>query len=165
MLKRAQEHLAPFGERFQAGHFDLASQDWRSQFSHLNAVVSSLAIHHLDGLQKQALFVDVYPMLAPGGAFIIADLIEPSHPQGWSLAADEWDAAVRQRALQLDDSLVGFEFFAREHWNMYRYFDPEDIDKPSPLFDQLKWLEQAGFAAVDVFWMSAGHAIYGGYKG
>jgi len=27
---------------------------------------------------------------------------------------------------------------------MHRYLDPDDIDKPSPLFDQLKWLEMAG---------------------
>ena len=47
---------------------------------------------------------------------------------------------------------------------MYRYFDPEDIDHPSRLFDQLKWLEQAGFADVDVYWMLAGHALFGGRK-
>ncbi len=164
MLKRAAERLAHFGERFQARQFDLADTAWRSEYAHLNGVASSLAIHHLDGKQKQALFADVYRMLAPGGAFIIADLIEPAHPLGWELAAEEWDAAVRQRALQLDESLIGFEFFSHHHWNMYRFFDPEDIDKPSPLFDQLKWLEKAGFSGVDVFWMSAGHAIYGGYK-
>jgi len=35
---------------------------------------------------------------------------------------------------------------------------------PYRVFDQLKWLEEAGFSAVDCFWMRAGHAIYGGYK-
>jgi hypothetical protein len=45
---------------------------------------------------------------------------------------------------------------------MYRYFDPDDIDRPSRLFDQLKWLERAGFVDVDVYWMQAGHAIFGG---
>jgi tRNA (cmo5U34)-methyltransferase len=38
------------------------------------------------------------------------------------------------------------------------------MDKPSPIFEQLKWLETAGFTAVDVYWMQAGHAIYGGQK-
>ncbi len=47
---------------------------------------------------------------------------------------------------------------------MYRYPDVDDIDKPSRLLDQLKWLEQAGFADVDVFWMQAGHALFGGRK-
>jgi tRNA (cmo5U34)-methyltransferase len=47
---------------------------------------------------------------------------------------------------------------------MYRYPDVDGIDKPSHLLDQLKWLEQAGFAEVDVFWMQAGHALFGGRK-
>ncbi len=45
---------------------------------------------------------------------------------------------------------------------MYDYPDP--IDKPSRLFEQLIWLEQAGFLDVDVHWMKAGHAIFGGRK-
>ena len=36
--------------------------------------------------------------------------------------------------------------------------------KPSPLYAQLKWLEQAGFEGIDVFWMQAGHAVFGGWK-
>jgi hypothetical protein len=38
------------------------------------------------------------------------------------------------------------------------------MDHPSPFLDQLNWFEAAGFQQVDVFWMQAGHAIYGGYK-
>jgi tRNA (cmo5U34)-methyltransferase len=30
--------------------------------------------------------------------------------------------------------------------------------------DQLEWLELAGFSCVDLFWMRAGHAIFGGWK-
>ena len=49
---------------------------------------------------------------------------------------------------------------------MYRYPDPSDtIDKPSTLFEQLTWLAQAGFAEVDVYWVQAGHALFGGRKG
>jgi hypothetical protein len=123
-----------------------------------------LAVHHLDGSQKQVLFRDVHNMLAHEGTFIIADLVEPAHQLGWKLAARAWDEAVRERALELDGTTEGFSFFERERWNMYRHFDPEDIDKPSCLFDQLKWLEQAGFVDVDVYWMRAGHAIFGGWK-
>jgi tRNA (cmo5U34)-methyltransferase len=164
MLQRAQERLARFGERFQARPFDLAARSWRDVDCPVHAVVTSLALHHLDGPQKQVLFRDICAILAPGGGFIIADVVEPAHPLGWEVAADAWDEAVRERALELDGTTEGFDFFERERWNMYRYFDPEDIDKPSRLFDQLKWLEQAGFAAVDVYWMRAGHAIFGGWK-
>jgi tRNA (cmo5U34)-methyltransferase len=164
MLQRARERLARFGERFQARPFDLAARAWRDVDDPVHAVVTSLALHHLDGDQKQLLFRDVYGMLAPGGAFIIADVMEPAHPLGWELAADAWDEAVRERALELDGTTEGFDFFERERWNMYRYFDSEDIDKPSRLFDQQKWLEQAGFVDVDAYWMRAGHAIFGGWK-
>jgi tRNA (cmo5U34)-methyltransferase len=163
MLQRAQERLARFGERFQAQPFDLFARLWRNADHPVHAVVTSLALHHLDGPQKQVLFRDVYGMLVPGGAFVIADLVEPAHQLGWALAAEAWDEAVRERALELDGTMEGFAFFERERWNMYRYFDPEDIDKPSRLFDQLKWLEQAGFVAVDVYWMRAGHAIFGAW--
>ena len=127
-------------------------------------MVSSLTIHHLEGLAKLVLFREVFNLLAPGGVFLIADLVEPAHPVGWEVAAREWDAAVRERAMELDGNLEGFTTFERMHWNTYHYFDPEDIDKPSRLLDQLKWLEQAGFANVDVYWMRAGHVIFGGWK-
>jgi tRNA (cmo5U34)-methyltransferase len=71
---------------------------------------------------------------------------------------------VRIRSLELDGDEHALAFFERERWNMYRYFDPEDIDHPSPLFDQLQWLAKAGFVDIDVFWMNAGHAIFGGVR-
>jgi tRNA (cmo5U34)-methyltransferase len=164
MLARARERLARFGDRFQCRAFDLASTDWRQPEHAFHAVVSSLCIHHLAGLQKQALFSDVYGMLVEGGAFVIADIVEQSTDEGRRLAAEAWDEAVRGRSLELDGNTRAFEFFKRERWNTFWYLDPEDIDKPSPLFDQLKWLEEAGFVDVDVHWMLAGHAVFSGRK-
>jgi tRNA (cmo5U34)-methyltransferase len=144
--------------------FDLADRSWRAPAWPVHAVVSSLAIHHLDGAQKQELFQDVYRLLAESGVFAIADVIEPASRSGAEVAAKAWDAAVRQRSIELDGNTDAFAFFEREHWNMYRYHEPDDIDKPSRLLDQLRWLEQAGFADVDVYWMRAGHALFGGQK-
>lgn len=162
MLDRARQRLARFGERFTARPFDLADTAWRSPLGKVRAVVSSLAIHHLDRTQKELLFQDVFRLVEPGGAFIIADLVQPEHPLGVELAAREWDAAVRQRALEIDGDERAFEFFERAGWNFFRHPDP--LDQPSPLLAQLHWLKQAGFQNVDVYWMRAGHAIFGGYK-
>jgi len=162
MLHRAQERLAHYGERFKAVQFDLLDRSWPPVDYPMRAVVSSLAIHHLEGLEKLALFQDVHHLLAPGGVFLIADLVEPAHPTGWDVVAKEWDLAVQERAMELDGNLEGFAAFERMRWNTYRYFDPEDIDKPSRLLDQLKWLELLDFVDVDVYWMRAGHAIFGG---
>jgi tRNA (cmo5U34)-methyltransferase len=168
MLERAGQRLSRFSDRFKLGNFDLADRSWPVKISGLDrpvtAVVSSLAIHHLDGEGKQVLFKDVYAMLAPGGAFVIGDMIEPATSPGRNMAADAWDEVVRKRAQELEGSTAGFDFFQREGWNTYRYPDLEDIDHPSPLFDQLKWLEQAGFMGIDVHFLQAGHALFSGWK-
>ena len=163
MLERARQNLAAFAPRFEMRQFDLAAHDWRARAGEqFDAVVSSLAIHHLDGAQKQTLFRDVYALLAPGGVFVIADVVEPAHARGRESAARAWDAAVRRRALALDGHLAAYDFFTRDGWNLYRHPDP--MDKPSRLLDQLNWLAAAGFADVDVHWLQAGHAIFSGHK-
>jgi tRNA (cmo5U34)-methyltransferase len=43
-----------------------------------NLVVSVLAIHHLDGPAKSALFAQVAEVLAPGGRFVLGDLVLPT---------------------------------------------------------------------------------------
>ena len=165
MLHKAQTALAHVGERFAPAAFDLADSSWRTPLWSVHAVVSSLAIHHLDHAGKQQLFADIHRMLEPGGALVIADVVQPTTALGVGVAAHAWDEAVRRRSLQLDGNTGGLDLFRQERWNMYEYPDPpEGIDKPSHLFDQLIWLRDAGFAQVDVHWMQAGHAIFGGRK-
>ena len=36
--------------------------------------------------------------------------------------------------------------------------------QPQTLLHHLVWLKHAGFAAVDCYWMSAAHAVFGGVK-
>jgi len=43
-------------------------------------VVSALAIHHLDGPAKRALFANVRDRLRPGGRFAMADVVVPDNP-------------------------------------------------------------------------------------
>src|SRR6266700_3514815 len=40
-------------------------------------VVSSLAVHHLDGPGKRELFARVHEVLRPGGAFVLGDVVVP----------------------------------------------------------------------------------------
>ena len=123
-----------------------------------------MAIHHLTGPQKQELFVDVHRMLVDEGMFVIADIVEHTNEPGKRLAAETWDEVVQRRAIDLDGNTEAFDTFAREGWNTFWYLDPDDVDKPSTLFDQLKWLEKAGFVDVDVHWMLAGHAVFSARK-
>lgn len=164
MLAKAAQTCAPFSDRFQTRRFDLAAHDWRTAVAAYAAVLSSLTIHHLDGPEKLRLFNDMYHMLAPGGVLIVADLILPAHPRGNALAAQAWDDEVRRRSRALTGDETAFTAFAAQKWNLFRYPDPE-MDKPSPLYRQLQWMDQAGFQNVDVHWFRAGHVIFSGWKG
>ena len=44
-------------------------------------VVTALAVHHLDGAGKQALFRRVRDVLRPGGRFVLADVVVPEHEE------------------------------------------------------------------------------------
>ncbi len=162
MRQQAAARLVDFGPRFEARPFDLFDHGWRQPPDHYHAIVSSLAIHHLDDAQKETLYEDLYGMLQPGGALLIADLIFPASAWGMAVAAAGWDSAVQQRSRELAGNDDAFHAFRQGKYNIFCYPDP--MDRPSPLFEQLNWLYQAGFRGVDVFWLQVGHAIFGGYK-
>jgi tRNA (cmo5U34)-methyltransferase len=163
MVDHARATLAGYGDGFEVRHFDLADRDWRSFPWPLHAVVSSLAIHHLDDGQKELLFRDLAARLEPGGALVIADVIRPASEEGIRLAGWAWNDAVRRRAMELGE-IAAYELFRLDGWNMYENLDADPMDKPSRLLDQLRWLEAAGLVDVDLYWMAAGHAIFGGRK-
>lgn len=148
---------ARLGERATVVPFDIRSRDWFDLLDHADVVVSSLCIHHLDGAEKQILFRAVAERLSTRGTFLIADIIAPKTAQSNRLFASVWD-----RMAKAHNRSDLFEAFQKTHWNLFHYPEP-DFDKPSPLFEQLTWLQAAGFPLVDCFWMQAGHAIYGGY--
>jgi len=164
MLEHARAALAAYGERFTARRFDLGDRSWRSFPEPVRAFVSSLAVHHLDGAGKRELFLDLAAALAPGGAVVIADLVKPASPASHQLAARAWDDAVRRRSLELAGHLGPYEKFRDERWNLYADPEPDPIDQPSTLLDQLRWLEAAGLTGVDVYWLKAGHAVFGGVR-
>jgi tRNA (cmo5U34)-methyltransferase len=102
--------------------------------------------------------------LKPGGVLVIADLIKPADAAGVEAAARAWDDSARRQALARDGNLAAYERFVASNWNYYRDPDPDPIDQPDTLRDQLAWLREAGLEAVDVYWMQAGHAVFGGRK-
>lgn len=164
MLAKTRERLAAFAGRFETRLFDLAATDWRRFPEPVRAFVSSLAIHHLDGAAKAALYADLARALAPGGMIAIADLIAPATATGRAIAAEAWDAEVRRRALERDGDLAAFTVFRDDRWNYYADPEPDPIDQPSPLIDQLRWLEDAGLVDVEVHWLLAGHAVFSARK-
>ncbi|HET9210512.1 MAG TPA: class I SAM-dependent methyltransferase [Thermoanaerobaculia bacterium] len=167
MLAQARATCADHASRFDTRPFDLADRSWRFRDRFpgpVRAFVSSLAIHHLDGDAKRRLYRDLAAALAPGGALAIADLVQPATPEAQALAAKAWDAAVRRRSLELSGGLGPYEKFREMSWNLWAESEPDPIDHPSTLLDQLRWLEEAGLKGVDVCWLKAGHAVFGGIR-
>jgi len=162
MRAQAAARLAVFGTRATVDAFDLTSDTWWPVLDGTDAVVSSLAVHHLDALEKQRLYTAVATRLNPSGALLIADLVEPQRAEARELFAAAWDRSAERQSSLPGGSQRAWKQFQHIHWNIYRYPDP--FDKPSPLADQLVWLRSAGFVTVDCFWLRAAHAIYGGYR-
>jgi tRNA (cmo5U34)-methyltransferase len=162
MRELAKARLAVYTDRAEVHSFDLEGRDWPDLMDGADAVVSSLALHHLDTSGKERVFRSIAARLDADGAFLVADIVEPQRAEARDLFADMWDGAARQQARAVDGTSHLYDLFVSSRWNYYRWPDPSD--RPSPLYVQLKMLEQAGFSVVDCFWMNAGHAIFGGYK-
>ena len=161
MRKETGARLDEFGGRARVAAFDVASLDWWDRMFGVDLLVSSLCLHHLNDAKKQYLYKAAAERLNAGGAFLIADLVDPQHPAARSAAADRWDALAKQQAAAAG-ALELFARFLDERWNHFRYPDP--TDHPAALMHHLVWLRHAGFAAVDCVWMDAGHAVFGGFK-
>jgi tRNA (cmo5U34)-methyltransferase len=165
MRERLRTVLAPYGERAEVRDFIIESAEWRHALPQpLRCVLSSLCIHHLTGDGKSVLFADIAARLESGGALLIGDLVAPLTERARLLFAEQWDAATREQSLVRDGTLDAYKRFQEMDWNHYAQTDPDPMDMPSPLADQLIWLREAGFTIADCFWMYAGHAIYGGYR-
>jgi tRNA (cmo5U34)-methyltransferase len=167
MREQLAQKLTQFGNRLEIRPFDLAAQAWRNAMPvPLRCILSSLCVHHLPDEGKRQLFNAMAAQLEPGGALLLADVIEPATRQIANLFARQYDDIVRQQSLTIQGDLSGYEQFLQQKWNyfLHDYHDPESYDQPSRLSDQLDWLKEAGFSIVDCFWMQAGHAIYGGYR-
>ena len=85
-----------------------------------DAVVSGLAIHHLEDSRKRQLFGEVHALLAPGGVFANLDLVRSATP------------ALHER-------------FRREIGRV----EDDPSDRLALLADQLAWLRDAGFDGAD----------------
>ena len=145
--------------RLVTRRIDIAGRDWRVFAAPLRAAVSSLAVHHLDAAGKRTLFADLHAALAPGGVFVLADVVRPETDAGNAIAADLWDEETRHRSLELDGDLAGFEAFRRADWNHFRHAVLDPMDQPSSVAEHLDWLRDAGFVGVDLHWMTAGQML------
>ncbi len=149
MLAQARERLSQAAEQGRA-HFsisDLAQAEFLGPF---DAVVSALAIHHLEAAVKQNLFARILRALRPGGVFLNADQVRGVTPRLEEINASAWLAQVQERGVSPADLAAAQERMG--------------LDRTDTLEDQLAWLRDAGFRDVGCFFQHYMFAVFGGFK-
>jgi tRNA (cmo5U34)-methyltransferase len=117
-----------------------------------DAVVSSLALHHLaTNEDKRRFYGRVHESLRSGGVFYNADVVLGSSDFLQAMYMRQWRAFM-SRGMPLEE--------IEGKW-IPNY---EAEDRPARLTDHMAWLAQAGFADIDVIWKRYNFAVYGGRK-
>lgn len=147
MLSHAREKLKDFeGVIFEQAN--IAGYDFSAK---VDAVVSSLALHHLENdAEKRKFQLKAFGALDPGGCFINADIILASDEKHQSISLEKWKE-FNMRHLTPD------QIKDRQH----KY---ETEDRPAVLMSELNNLKEIGYKNVDVYWKYYNFAVYGGMK-
>ena len=132
MLARARGRFAAEPDRFCFRVLDLARDFPEGRY---DAVVSALAIHHLEDDAKRALFARVHAALNRPGVFVNADQVLGPTPRVERQYRDTWLRQVRALGTAEADVQLAL--------------DRMRFDKKATLAAQLAWLEQLGFVDVD----------------
>lgn len=148
MLAAARARLARFNGRvvFQKGSF-------LDPLPPADAVVSSLALHHVHDLRaKSALYRAIHDALPPGGPLLNLDAAVTEDPRLNRLVFDRMAARMGDRGISEAEAHGHFASWADED----RYF---------PLEVEMGALREAGFDEVECFWRRELSSITCGLRG
>jgi tRNA (cmo5U34)-methyltransferase len=154
MMRAGEPGLQPFAGRYRHVEFDMTSGDWPAEIpAAVDAVVTSMCVHHLTDDRKQGLFTEIFGRLVPGGWYLNYDPVRAEDPvveATWERVNDHDDPdAANRRHHRTPEEQARWE-------NHVRYI--------IPLAQQLDYLRSAGFAGIDVHWKRLDYVIYGGYR-
>jgi tRNA (cmo5U34)-methyltransferase len=154
MMGAGEAELRPFTGRYRYVEFDMLAGAWPAAIpAAVDAVVTSLCVHHLPDDRKRSLFGEIFRRVRPGGWYLNYDPVRAADPvitATWNRVIDEEDPdAARKRAHRTPEEHARYE-------NHVRYIAPLDT--------QLEYLRSAGFLGVDVWWKRLDYVIFGGYR-
>jgi SAM-dependent methyltransferase len=129
-------------------------------YAPFDAIVSGYSIHHQPDSRKRELYVEIYQLLKPGGAFINIEHV--SSPSAWlealgdAVFIDSMLAYNTRQGISKPRNLVAKEYHDRPH---------KEANLLAPVETQLQWLREIGFQQVDCYLKIFELAVFGGLRG
>ncbi len=147
LLDGAPKMLAQAREALRADHVTYVERDLADPLPDgpWDAIVSALAIHHLDDEDKLDLYRRIRAALGPRGVFVNAEHVAAPSP-GLEAEYDRWHEG-RARAAGSDDAEWEHAVEMMAH------------DQRAPVDRQLSWLHEAGFRHVDCLFKEYSFAV------
>ena len=158
MLNRAKSNINCNTAIFSHLTFEDYSES-QSEDCKYDLVISANAIHHLDFIQKTALFIKIYKELKSDGLFLNIDAVHPSSSHSEEIQFEMWRNWINETL-----GKNGKESEIGNYDNIPSIYKNYHEDKPSGLWDQLQTLSKCGFRDVDCFYKYSIFAVFGGTK-
>jgi SAM-dependent methyltransferase len=154
MIAAGEEEMAPYSGRYRYVEFDMSTGTWPSAIPDaVDAVVTSMCIHHMPDHRKAGLFAEIFERLEPGGWYFNYDAVSSADP----LVAAAWE--------RTGDRLDPEAAYARTHRTEQEQARHENhVLYLIPLAQQLEYFAAAGFVGIDVYWKRLDDVIYGGRR-
>ena len=115
-----------------------------------DAVVSALAIHHLEHADVRRLLERIHGVLRPGGIFVNAEHVAGATP--W--LNDTYRRLWRDACLSAGASAAEVAGAERRM----------EMDRSSDIFTQLEWMRAAGLHDCDCFFKQLHFAVLAGWR-
>ncbi|QTE28205.1 class I SAM-dependent methyltransferase [Pengzhenrongella sicca] len=154
MIAVGTQEMQPFEGRYRYVEFDMSTPAWPAAIpAGLDAVVTSMSVHHLPDARKEGLFAEIFDHLRPGGWYVNYDSVR---------SADPAVSATWVRVADREDPLAADARARRTPAELARRANHErDL---IPLAQQLDYLRAAGYRGIDVYWKHLDDVVIGGYR-
>jgi tRNA (cmo5U34)-methyltransferase len=147
MLEAAGARVGRYGERAE-----LVKATFEKALAPCDAVVASLALHHVAELaKKRALYKRIHDALRPGGVLLVADITVHDDGKERDRMYDAWSTWMTTHGIARTDAEALFVKWAKE-------------DCYHSLATELALLGEAGFERPECFWKLGPSTVFGGYR-
>jgi tRNA (cmo5U34)-methyltransferase len=152
LLDGSSEMLSHAHERLPASSITTVTRDMRDELPEgpFDAVVSALAIHHLEHPDKRDLLAHIHRALRPGGVFVNAEHVAGPTPWLDGVYRAMWREACSAVGAG-DDELADAE-------------GRMEMDRSTDIATQLEWMGLAGLEDCDCFFKHLHFAVLAGWR-